>query len=176
MKSATKINEAFQTVASQWLRELAIYSDEQFSRKPAPDEWSIGQVYEHLTAGAFRFHFRHIDNCSKGKGEGGSKTFPGKLVMLLGSFPKRRIKVPASPEYTPKQPASVASARENLEKLMDEMKLLRPKIESASQSSKSRHPMLGAMNAREWYQMIEMHFRHHLQQKERLDKFLEVNQ
>jgi hypothetical protein len=31
------------------------------------------------------------------------------------------------------------------------------------------------VNAREWFQFADMHFRHHLRQKKRIEKFLEIN-
>jgi hypothetical protein len=175
MKSPLVVQKEFNTVASYWLRELDRYTEEQFSYSPELDSWSIGQVYEHLTTGTFRFHLNHINNCLKGKSGGGNKTFPGRIVFFLGSIPKRKIKVPPSPEYTPKQPVGVASVRGNLIKLIEEMKALIPSLETSDRNQKSRHPFLGALNAEEWYRLIEMHFRHHLQQKERLDKSLGLN-
>ena len=176
MKPPQAVQKEFNTVASYWLRELDRYTEKQFSSTLKPDSWSIGQVYEHLTTGTFRFHFHHLHKCLNRKGEMGSKTFAGKIIYFVGSIPKRKIKVPPSPEYTPKQPVGVASVRDNLIKLIEEMKTLVPNLETSDRDQKSRHPFLGALNAEEWYQLIEMHFRHHLQQKERLDKSLGVNQ
>jgi hypothetical protein len=41
-------------------------------------------------------------------------------------------------------------------------------------TGKSRHPGLGYFNAGEWLRFIEMHMRHHLRQKERIDAFLKT--
>jgi hypothetical protein len=46
------------------------------------------------------------------------------------------------------------------------------KLSSASEIPKTAHPAFGFLNAREWFHLIEMHFRHHLRQKKRLDRFL----
>jgi len=39
---------------------------------------------------------------------------------------------------------------------------------------KSKHPGLGFFSASEWFQFAEMHLRHHLKQKERIDRFLQI--
>jgi hypothetical protein len=40
-------------------------------------------------------------------------------------------------------------------------------------TGKTAHPAFGFLDAFEWFQLIEIHFRHHLRLKNRLDKFLE---
>jgi hypothetical protein len=39
---------------------------------------------------------------------------------------------------------------------------------------KTKHPGLGFFNANEWLQFAEMHLRHHLKQKERIEEFLKI--
>jgi len=164
----------FEKTARVWLVALNEYTDEQFARKPSETQWSIGQVYYHLVMGTQNFHLRACKRCFEHRGEvtEGGKTLPGKIVFLLGSFPSAKIRVPPSPEYTPKQPESRAEMREGLLKLIETMRALAPQIDQASPVQKWKHPALGMLNAIEWYRLIEMHFRHHLRQKARLDKFL----
>ena len=40
---------------------------------------------------------------------------------------------------------------------------------------KTKHPGLGYFSAEEWLQFAEMHFRHHLRQKKRIDEFLKMD-
>jgi len=54
------------------------------------------------------------------------------------------------------------------------MKNILQTVEQSPLESKTPHPAFGYLNAREWYQIIPMHFHHHLRQKSRLDKFLGV--
>ncbi|MBL7959735.1 DinB family protein [bacterium] len=164
----------FESVANEWLLSLDSYSEEQFTKKPDADSWSIGQVYNHLIAGTNRFHMQHIASCLDGKGKNirGGKKFPGKFVFLIGSFPDTKIKVPPSDAYTPKQPAGIADMRSGLIQLIEKMRATAAKIGAASNSMKTEHPAFGYLNAQEWFAMIEMHFRHHLRQKARLDKSL----
>ncbi|MGD1046256.1 MAG: hypothetical protein ABR936_13185 [Bacteroidota bacterium] len=39
-----EIFDQYLRIASVWESELGKYSDEQFSKKPSPESWSIGQV------------------------------------------------------------------------------------------------------------------------------------
>jgi len=163
----------FEKIARFWLVSLKDYTEEQFARKPE-GQWSIGQVYYHLVVGTERFHLRACRKCLEHRAEvvEGGKTIPGKIVFLLGSFPLAKIRVPPSDEYTPKQPLSRAEMREGLLKLIETLRTLAPQIDHTSPVQKWKHPALGMLNAEEWYRLIEMHFRHHLRQKKRLDKFL----
>jgi len=163
----------FEKTARLWLVSLNDYTEEQFARKPE-EPWSIGQVYFHLVVGTERFHLRACRKCLEHRAEvmEGGKTMPGKIVFLFGSFPPAKIRVPPSDDYTPKQPLSRAEMREGLLKLIETMRTLAPQIAHASPVQKWKHPALGMLNAEEWYRLIEMHFRHHLRQKKRLDKFL----
>jgi hypothetical protein len=164
----------FEKTARVWLVALNDYTDEQFTRKPGETQWSIGQVYYHLVVGTESFHLRACKKCLENQGEitEGGKTLAGKIVFLLGSFLPAKIHVPPSPEYTPKQPESRAEMREGLRKLIETMRGLAPQIDQASPVQKWQHPALGLLNAMEWYRLIEIHFRYHLRQKKRLDKFL----
>ncbi|MGH7600757.1 MAG: DinB family protein [bacterium] len=164
----------FEKTARIWLIALNDYTDEQFARKPSETQWSIGQVYYHLVVRTENFHLRACQKCLENRAEvtEGGKTLAGKIVFLLGSFPPVKIHVPPPPEYTPKQPQSRAEMREGLLKLIETMRTLAPQIDHASPVQKWKHPALGMLNANEWYRLIEMHFRHHLRQKARLDKFL----
>jgi len=163
----------FEKTARLWLVSLNDYTEEQFARQPE-GQWSIGQVYFHLVVGTERFHLRACQKCLEHRAEivEGGKTLPGKIVFLLGSFPPAKIRVPPSDDYTPKQPQSRAEMREGLLKLIETMRTLAPQIDHASPVQKWKHPALGMLNAEEWYRLIEIHFRHHLRQKKRLDKFL----
>jgi DinB superfamily len=169
-----------QKVYQNWLKtvayyeaELANYSEVDFSKKPAEDAWSIGQMYQHLVGSAAFFHAKLVEEALKSDDNAGeSKTFPGKLSYFINGFPPIKIKVPASPEYTPPQPKSRQAVSEGLQKLKISLKDLGEKVDASSSKGKQKHPAFGYLTAFEWYKMIDMHFTHHLRQKKRLDQFL----
>lgn len=100
------------------------------------------------------------------------KTERGQAVFAAGSFPPVAIRVPPSPQYTPQQPASKDEIVRGLRRVTARMRELEPALASIPAERTRLHPALGALNAVEWFQLIEMHYRHHLLQKERLDAFL----
>lgn len=165
---------SFRSTAAPWQAALDAYSDEHFGTVPAPGQWSIGQVYAHLVGGTRRYHLERIDTCLGGGEGSGGKTMPGRIVFLLGSFPPVRVRVPPSPRYTPVQPAGRNAVRADLQQLIEVIARLAERLSNGRGSGKARHAALGMLDAWEWYQLIEMHFRHHLRQKARLDSFLGV--
>ena len=149
------------------------YSAADFQKKPAEDSWSVGQLYVHLVKATLHFHLKQIETClSNSENAGKSKAMPGRISFLLGGFPPTKIKVPASDTYTPKQPADKNEIKHGFNTIREALTLLVPKLKNASSSGKTPHPAMGHLNATEWFRLIEMHFRHHLRQKKRLDAFL----
>lgn len=105
---------------------------------------------------------------------GEEKTELGRQVFELGQFPPVPIKVPASPQYTPQPPESMESLIDGLHMVVERMRSTAFVLHQASVNNKIRHPRLGALNAQEWFLLIEMHYRHHFLQLDRLKSNLEM--
>ncbi|CAM5797768.1 DinB family protein [Brevibacillus borstelensis] len=177
-------------ITELYVRELDRYDMEQLTRKPSEDEWSLGQMYMHLIRAALFMQLRHVDTfkaqseqIEAANGEAGSeslsggdtpgeKTEAGQAVFAQGSLPPVRIRVPASPEYTPPQPESKEQLAEGLRQVFSKMRELEPVLADISPVFTAPHPAFGHLNATEWFAIVEMHYRHHLRQKERLDALL----
>lgn len=163
----------FESIASVWLKALVTYDENNFARKPDDDNWSIGQVYYHLTRGTQNFHLRMVRQCIDNLTNAHEKkAFPGKIVFFTGSFPAIRVKVPPSNMYTPKQPESISEMHQELNTLIEVMRTVAQELSQKRDQGKTQHPRFGYLNGDEWFAMIQMHFRHHLHQKKRLDDFL----
>ncbi len=161
----------FNGTADIWEAALENYSEAQLRQRPDDESWSMGQVYGHLVEGTLRFHLEQVKAClSSDDHAGAGKTFPGRMAYWLGAFPPIRIKVPPSPAYTPRQPESKAQVRERLAVLRREMAQTADRLTNSQEGGKTKHPAFGYLGAREWYQLIDMHFRHHLRQKKRIEK------
>jgi hypothetical protein len=143
-------------------------------------------MYMHLIRSAQLMQLRNAALCLEpGSPEvsRAGKTKPGEDLFKTGSFPPDRIQVPPSPQYTPPQPDSKEQLADGLRDTVRRMVEIEPMIASAfdpvtearSESGKEivrntvLHPRLGGLNALEWFRLIEMHYRHHLLQKRRLD-------
>jgi hypothetical protein len=165
--------DAFVQIAALWESELDRYSDEQFALKPSPESWSIGQVYEHLVTGGLNYHCKQIEQCMlNDENQHENKTFLGKMIFLLHAFPPVRIKVPPSPAYTPQQPDNKERIKAGMKLLKLKLQDLSGEIDHAVHFGKTKHRVLGYLDAPEWYRLIVMHFRHHMLQKKRFDAFL----
>lgn len=159
----------FEELATYYIEELEKYSIEQFRMKPSSEEWSLGQMYNHLIASTYM----QLNAITKCKIETSSitniKTEMGEKVYKLGAFPNIQIKVPNHPGYTPENPGTKEEMQKQFLELITIVKNTEPTLSSIPSDCKVEHPGLGYLNAAEWFQLISMHFAHHLRQKERLE-------
>jgi hypothetical protein len=168
---AEKVYKKFLDLAKYYLKELDYYGKNQFKYKPSETEWSLGQLYDHLVSGTYAFHIKEIENClsRKNGSEAGAKKFKGKVVFFLKRFPG--IKFKGRPDYTPVQPESPAKMKDEVYRFIKAMQKVSKDIDQANNPVyKTMHPAFGMLNALEWYMVIEMHFRHHIKQKTKLDE------
>jgi len=179
--------EKFKETVNSYIRELDGISLEQLLWKPAEDEWSLGQMHMHLIQSAQFMHLRNVSLCFAPNGDprvsSTEKTKLGAEVYRAGSFPPDRVQVPPSPQYTPLQPESKEQLVDGLRDTVRRMTELEPAVAAfyrvAQESGKAAafqhvpstvvHPAFGGLNGLEWFQLVEMHFRHHLLQRKRLD-------
>lgn len=177
MRSTTEALKAFETTVERYLAELENLDMEQLHAKPNEEEWSIGQMYMHLIKSAHFMHLRNVELCLGGSeavlGITAEKTENGRTAFELGSFPPIRIRVPASPQYTPQQPESKDQLIEGLRGVVERMKRTEITLSQAPEGNRTLHPGFGALNATEWFLLVEMHYRHHQLQLERLQNFIE---
>ncbi|QJD85431.1 DinB family protein [Cohnella herbarum] len=159
-----------------YLEQLEGIAEEPLSRKPSEEEWSIGQLYVHLIQSSRFMNLRHIGLCQEGNDPaivvGGVKNEAGFEVFRNSGFSDVKIHVPPSPQYTPKQPDGKAELNEGMRALVLSMKEIEPKLQEIPPEHTVLHPRLGALNAEEWFKMVEIHFGHHLKQLRRLQQFI----
>lgn len=169
-----KIYKQFEKIGLYWLHSLDNYNDEPFLDKPDEKEWSLGQLYEHLSNGTIEYHLKMLHDAIDQKGGvlKGKKKFKGKVLFWFGAIPNKKIKSPKHESHPPRQPESVKDAKNSMIKLLKAMNDTSKLIPKANLDYKTEHRLFGYLNAMEWYKLIEFHFKHHLKQKKRLDKRL----
>lgn len=172
MRSTAEALQALEKSVERYIDELDSFSMEQLLAKPSEEDWSIGQMYVHLIQSARNMHLRNADQCITGNEAvlvgTGEKTENGKKAFELGGFPPIRIRVPASPQYTPQQPESKEQLIDGLQAVVERMRRTEPALDQAPHENTVPHPNFGALNAAEWFLLVEMHYRHHFLQLERL--------
>ncbi|MDR4315937.1 DinB superfamily [Niallia circulans] len=171
MSSTKEVLKSFEITVERYLAELKKFNMEKLNRKLNEDDWSIGQMYVHLIQSAF-IHLHNAEQCLDGSestlNPAMEKTEQGKAVFKIEQFPAVRIKVPASPNYTPQPPESMEYLVDGLHRVVERMRNMESILHQSVVSNKMLHPAFGALNAQEWFLLIVMHYRHHFLQLDRL--------
>ncbi len=178
MMNTKEVLQKFEEVAEQYIRELEGLRLEQLTYKPSETVWSIGQMYMHLIQSAIYMQLRNLEACRTANNAnigGGEKNAQGVAVFSQGSFPPIKIQVPPSKEYTPQQPESKEQLVNGIRQVIQQMREIEPTIASIPADSTTLHPAFGALNATEWFALVEMHYRHHLRQLAELKEILAEN-
>lgn len=169
--SPTEVYNNLETAVNQYISSLDVYSDEQFFHKQDEGTWSLGQMYEHLTVSSNFFFLANCVRClEKRKGqEGGEKNEFGTKLFIKGSFPPVKLKIPE----VIRGPEPVAKTRQEyrpiLEKILVDSNNLIEAVNNDDGSYKALQPAMGWLDAKEWFYLHEMHYRHHLRQKTSLE-------
>lgn len=170
--TTTELKNNFEQTVMFWQNALENYTEEDLSAKENETSWSLGQVYEHLTSMSKRIlalaeRLNHGDDNSHEE-----KTANGINTFKENSLGVKKIHSPANATSPPKQTENKAELAKDLVYLKQRFSELCDATNNSMHKGKHNHPILGFLNAKEWLQFIEMHFRHHVHQKERIDEFL----
>jgi len=154
-----------------WINELHRYNFTQLCTKPNPNSWSLGQVYMHVISQT-SYYIEQIAVCVSTNDHWAEEASPGaKKMFLANAFPNELIEGPPSNADTP-QPTSKEQLAIDLIALKSKMGVVVATMEKSIYHGKTRHPGLHYFSASDWLQFTDMHLRHHLRQKERVDAFL----
>ncbi|AOZ94541.1 hypothetical protein PNBC_11330 [Paenibacillus crassostreae] len=168
--------QRFEETAIYYIHELDQFNLDQLKQKPSDNEWSIGQMVQHLISSALYMQLRNLDQClvpnEELKVPQALKSEVGATVFGQGSFPPIRIQVPPSAQYTPEQPENKEQLIQGLHTVIQRMKEIEPILVQASKENTMPHPSFGGLCAEEWFLLVEMHYRHHLLQLDRLKQGL----
>lgn len=158
-------------IIEQYKQNLAEYTIDQLRYKFQEDVWSIGQMYIHVIEVAEEY-IDHIQTCTMETQEKhGGKTEDGTKAFIEKVWPDVRVKL-EEPVNRTRNPNSKEEIIAGLEQVLKKMRYWEEHVRGTNQACKVRHGWFGWLNARDWFEMIGMHSRHHLRQKARLDEKL----
>lgn len=161
-------------VLDQYSARLNQYNFQQFSHKPALDRWCVGEVYSHLIRATLLYHLRVVDRCLSNLENAEQKATPeAEADFGANEMAPVKIKVPPTPGYDPPMPESIEKVRSDIDAVRKRMLAVRDKLTTEPESGKMEHPIYGYLDAKQWYQLIGMHWKHHLMQLDELDASLE---
>jgi hypothetical protein len=156
--------------------DLQNYSQDQLRYISEDGVWSICQMYDHLILVALEY-LDNAEACEIAEGEqSDGKTEFGERLFQAGGFPPIKIKLPPELNAPPNNSNSKEELMCRLDQVMQRMRQLKPQLDAVNPNYKVRHGGFGWLNAREWYDLIDMHFRHHMRQKQELEQKLEQKQ
>ncbi|RHW42848.1 DinB family protein [Neobacillus notoginsengisoli] len=152
--------------------ELQKYSLEHLRYISEEGVWSIGQMYDHLIVVAHEY-LENMETCATlNEVQPFGKTEFGERLFKNGGFPPIKIRLPDELNAPPNN----SDSREKLINRMD-LVILRlgqweSEVDNINPNYKVEHGGFGWLNAREWYDLVGMHFRHHVRQKDELEQRL----
>jgi hypothetical protein len=164
----------FNHIIDFWINELAHYSFNELCTKPSPGQWSMGQMYLHLVNDT-NYFLEQMKICVATNDSMDEEASANARKMFLNNnFPDEIIEGAASNSLIP-QPGNKEELERGLIYLKHEINEVRKMISKTLFKGKTKHPGLNYFNAKEWLLFAEMHLRHHLKQKKRIDDFLKNN-
>lgn len=161
----------FDATIQQWIDMLRDYTLEMLHRPPRPGSWSLGQVYIHIIddtgwfAGEMKKALLSRADADK------SMHSDARAMFDRNGFPDIQIEGPATNTYIP-QPQCKEELARQLMAIKTTVDDLFRDFDPVVSAGKTRHPGLRYFSALEWLQFAEMHMRHHLRQKRRIDAVL----
>jgi hypothetical protein len=146
--------------------------DDLFTATPPGGGWSYAEVYSHIMqanlGSSIALEKCTLSNC---KPTTKGRTPIGMFVLTFDRFPPFRVKVPKAIEAKiPAQKISKEDAKNLLIKCRKRINDVVPLINDSSKYARVRHTRLGMLNARQWFQFILIHSKHHLKQLNRIQK------
>jgi hypothetical protein len=153
-------------------KELQDYSLEQLRYKSEEAVWSIGQMYDHLILVAHEY-LDNVETCSTLSDEQPlGKTEFGQHLYKIGGFPPIKIKLPDELNTPPNNSEGKDDLISRLDEVILRLSEWKSKVDNINPNYRVEHGGFGWLNAREWYDLVDMHFRHHLRQKDELEQRL----
>lgn len=159
----------FELLAQFYLNELNNYTYEQFIKKPSETEWSLGELYNHIIDTGCK-QLEAARQCQhQPKDTTKKKNIVGKFVFTCKMIPPVKTKAPKDLAKIVFQPSSKEEVRQRMLLFIEKMRESETFVKTIPTLQKTKHPYFGFLDALEWYQHVELHFRHHLRQKKRIE-------
>ncbi|WP_286133927.1 DinB family protein [Bacillus sp. AFS053548] len=166
-KEESTLNEL--ELINTYKNELQNYSLEQLRYKSEEAVWSIGQMYDHLIICANEY-LDCMETCAKLNDEQPlGKTEFGEQLYKIGGFPPIKIRLPDELNDPPNNSDSKDELISRINQVILRLSQWESKVDLINPNYKVQHGGFGWLNAREWYDLVYMHFRHHLRQKSELE-------
>lgn len=154
-------------IVSAYKNKLSTMGDEGFQLTPPIGGWSYSEVYSHIFDSSL-LSLMAIQKCLDKEGEIKPTPFVAKLILFFGMLPPgKKYKVPSRLADRVKK-ISTTAAHQFITDFELQLAKIYPQIANADLKFKVQHPRLSYLNAKQWLRFIEVHFKHHLKQLQRI--------
>lgn len=165
----------FNNTINTWISALEQYDAEQLLARPEPGSWSVGQVFMHLVSET-QHYFRQIDICLRNDLHASDQMKENARAMFAqNALPDMLIKGDTLIAGNQQQPTGKPELLKDMLSLKRQMNIIWHRLQTEKGRGKTMHPGLGYFNALDWFRFAEMHMRHHLRQKNRIDIYHHKN-
>jgi hypothetical protein len=176
-----KIVSRFNKKANEWLVDLRLLDKEVIQIKPTEKSWSLAEVYDHVMRVSRSYQ---IPNLKKSVTESAErKKRKNKYGIAIFDFGYRKnvhIKMEGFPKPLVENFTPIKRDKDELVRdfllFIKEVNDLQEILEKSSKENKQYHLMLGDINTKEWFSLIEFHIWLHDKQRNKIKKYLATNQ
>ncbi|WP_316832350.1 DinB family protein [Pedobacter aquatilis] len=167
--NTSKVKRSIHQIVDAYKAKLSSYADDVFQLVPPIQGWSYSEVYSHIFDSSL-LSLIALENAAKDKGENQPTHFAVKLILFFGALPPaQKYKVPKRLASRVKK-ISKTDAMDFILEFEEALEEAYPLIKDAKVTSKTKHPRLGYLNAKQWLRFIEVHLKHHIKQLVRIEK------
>ena len=170
--TVTALLKQFNDTIQHWIDQLNNYSIDMLRQRPQTDAWSLGQVYIHIIEDT-TFYLEQMQAALASKNRNAERSMRSRARAMFddNEFPDMALENPFNdPDL--RQPESMDELIQALLLIKAEANRLFHHIDLSTAKGKTEHPGFAFFDAFEWLQFGEMHMRHHLRQKRRIDEKL----
>ena len=172
--SVAEIFDSINETRGRLGERLSGLSPAQENFRPAPDDWSIAEIIEHLAIleerllGLLTMMAKKAESAGEGRAaDDGYRFKPVSLDQIVAR--SRQEKYVAPEQVRPRGGIPVKDSLERLRQSRNGLQALRPRLETADLSgARYPHPAFGPLDAYQWLVMIGVHEDRHLRQIEAL--------
>ncbi|HAA13917.1 MAG TPA: hypothetical protein DCE41_20400 [Cytophagales bacterium] len=174
MYTLEDIWEDFQKVYDVWFKDLQGYSEMDLWRAHPDGGWCIGQIYQHILNGTLNFQVIVIKELIETQEDTEKEMSElGVISYRENAFPPRRFQTHRDSANEPDM-SNKMKLRNQMKRAFKAVQEVKEILANDPPSGKFQHQIFGYLDAKQWYQNIPMHWRHHLRQKEALDEAFTV--
>jgi hypothetical protein len=155
--------ELLEKSEQELMQAISGLTDQQWSFKPGPDRWSVGEVVEHIVladALLFETAIKSLDSAPNPKWE----TILAKTSLIKKAIPDRSRKVDAPAAIKPQQAATRAALLARFKEQRAKTMAYVRDTDKPLKAHTAANPFFGDLNAHQWLIYIPLHHLRHNQQ------------